>query len=574
MAFLILLVTPVVVIEIMKKYNMKNETWITSLLKNGASPTFRYYVGIDFINYLEENIVHIIEENKEAASIIHSLIKYHDYRYIAMYLHAITINNRIALKIFEQISRTNDNKIKGNKLSFELAYTCFCSTVLEKKIPTILVVSSPDEIFNQSNQVIAIYFIDPSLDTSILNFINKVGEHFGTFTEKQFDIPGLNALVRQGVVRTLFMPDGKSVVAKQNNSKKPGRLSKELINYEAILLRMGGQNSLYLGTTLKKRNIWLKIAQPFAAIWDGYSNKHYTLSLRIDGISLEDLLMNEHDQATRCEYLVHCRLILDALFDKCILWGDMSPRNILVQQTKQHISYTIFDFEKTQVTNEPVPIEKRVEYCRGQVCAEEFGILCTPEEMQECFHGYFNPGGWNFESEEALPFFQRPEVADILNGRSIHEVTLGMYNRVDHEMMNARIPDIDPVTGQRRFPGHLNFKVEHYLGCAGYENAGDYERKTTEVLIAAKHYNCYDTIVVLLTEVTDVIEAAFLRAEFECILHNRPTHDGIPPRQVVEILTNTIDIFYKSRNHETTFRDLSTTWKCRSRESEQHNGII
>ena len=546
----------------MKNIDINNKRWIISSLKNGVNPSFRYYMGTDFVNYLVKKIFRVIEEYNEASNIIYTLIKYHDYRYIAVYLHAIQYNDKIALKIIQQISKINDEK-ESNKLLFKLNYAYFCKMISGKRKANPLIISSLDKIFSQSNQGIAIYFIDSSLESTLIDFINKIGVDIGIFIEQQFDIPGLNALVRQGVVRTWFIPDGKVIVSKQNNPQKPGRLCKELFNYEAILFKMGGRNGLYLGNTLNKRDIWLKIAQPFAVIWDGYySKQHYALSLRIDGISLEDLLMNEHDHTIRCEYLAHCRLILDACFERGILWGDMSPRNILVQQTEQNITYYIFDFEKTQILNKNLSIEKRREYCRGQICVEEFGIICTAEEMQVCFYDYFNSKDWDFESKDTLCFPMRAEVADILNGRgsSTHDTTLGSYNQTDFEMMNARTPLTDPVTGERRFPGHLNFKVEHYLSCAGYKDASDYERKTTEILIAAKQHDCFDTIVIVLNELTDNVESAFLKAEFETILYKNSACCLMSLKGKNNMLANVIDILYSSRKHGEIFTNIPNQW--------------
>ncbi len=235
----------------------------------------------------------------------------------------------------------------------------------------------------------------------------------------------------------------------------------------------------------------------------------------------------------------------------------MSPRNILVQRTEQDVSYHIFDFEKTQVLNEPISIEDRQGHCRGQICAEELSIICTVDEVQECFRSYFNPKEWDFESEEGLPFPERPEVADILNRRDIRSVTLGKYNRTDREMMSARIPYACPATGGRKYPGQLNFKVEHYLSCAGYDNARHYECKTTEILIAAKRHNCHDTIVDLLAGATGRVESAFLKAEFEGILERGSIEYLEPPKQAIKKLMHIIDELYRTRENEDVFRSLS-----------------
>lgn len=549
---------------------------IIASLKEGANPSLRYQGNTKLLSNLAFKIVEKIKGKtnlEHILTIVLSLIKNQDYRFVADYLYARRTNKIEILNIFERLIAT-DNPPEINRLRYQLQLARFLSVVSCPGKADISIISHLEDLFSQSQQGTAIYLIDSSMESPLTALLHDVGVELGTFIEQQYNFPSLNALVRQGVVRAWVLPDGKAIVSKRDNPQKPGRFRKEQFNYKAILSRMEGKNTLHLDKTINKKNIFLKIAQPFAYIWDSNSRRNYALSIQSEGISLEDLLMEECDQAVRHDYLVHCRLILDTLFERGILWGDMSPRNILVQQTEQTISYHIFDFEKTQVMDEPISLEKRIEHCRGQICVEEFGIICTPEEMQICFHGYFNPEEWDFESEEALRFPQRPEVADILKGRGIHDVTLGKYNQTDREMMNARIPDIDPQTRKRGFPGHLNFKVEHYLSCAGYQNAGDYERKTTEILIAAKQYECFNSIVLLLTEATDIVESAFLKTEFDYILDNKSTEWVIPPKQSIKILTHTIDSFYQSRKDKKAFQNLSACWRTMIEEEELRNGTI
>lgn len=554
--------------------NSIQESLIASF-KESVNPSLRYHRNAALLADLALNILERIKGNgnpEHILTIIHGLIKNRDYRLVADYLYARRTNKKEILNIFERLIAT-DNPMEINRMRYQLAFARFLSAVPCPGKANISMVSHLDDVLSESLQGTAVYLSDSSMESPLIALLNDVGVELGIFIEQQYNFPGLNALIRQGVVRTWVLPDGKAIVSKRDNPQKPGRFRKEQFNYKAILSRMDGNTTLFLEKAIKK-DILLKIAQPFAYIWDGCSRRNYALSIQGDGISLEDLLMKERDQAARFDYLAHCRLILDTLYERGIIWGDMSPRNILVRQTDQAISYHIFDFEKTQVMDEPISIEKRREHCRGQICVEEFGIICTAEEMQKCFHGYFNPKEWDFESGEAPRFPQRPEVADILKGRGIHDVALGKYNQTDWDMMNARIPDIDPLTGERRFPGHLNFKVEHYLSCAGYQNAGDYERKTTEILIAAKRYDCYNTIVALLTEAADIVESAFLKTEFDYILDNKSTEWIIPPKQPIRMLTHTIDSFYRSRKDKKTFQNLSARWRTMIEEEELQNGRI
>jgi len=115
------------------------------------------------------------------------------------------------------------------------------------------------------------------------------------------------------------------------------------------------------------------------------------------------------------------------------------------------------------------------------------------------------------------------------------------------------MPDSDSA-GRIRFPSDLNFKVEHYLSCSDYEAPSDYDRKTTEILIAAKRHDCFDTLVMLLSRATARVENAFLKAEFEGILNNERGYNLIPPRRSVEALVRILDVLDRSRESATGFR--------------------
>ncbi len=562
---------PKLIIDKQKTTTEKNASVINLLadsLKKGANPSFRYNNSKEFLF----GIALCIEQNLRIATnpdrvlkIVNALIKNQDYRLVADYIYALHANKPEILKIFEKIIETND-PVEVNKLRYRLEYARFLDAVAAFRKANIKFVSSIDAIFSQSKSNIEVYLINPSMKPSLAALLNNTGVDLGIFIEQQYGLPGLNALIRQGVVRIWSLPDGKAVVSKRNNSQKPGRFQQEQLNYEFMMRRMGGKSELNLGQTLNGKNVWLEIVRPFAIIRDGYTDCCYALSMFIDGVSLEDLLIKEGNQSARHNYLAHYRLILDALYDKGIVWGDMSPRNIIVKQTEQNISYHILDFEKTQVMDKPISLENRKEYCRGQICAEELCAICSIEEAHECFRGYFNIKEWDFDSKKTSGFPKRPEVVDILYGRDIYNATLGEYNRTDREMINLLIHGTNPVNKKRRFPSHLKFKVEHYLSCANYADAKDYERKITEVLFAAKRYDCFGDIIVLLDEIISKVEGAFLKEEFENILAGKFPKYISPPQEIIGMLTDTIDIFYHLRKQKNKFLELYASKKASAKE--------
>lgn len=546
---------------IMKDKNEKDHSLqdlLISQLSKGANPSLRFLSSnlfkIDLAQQINKLLKKEVNLNK-IINIINILICDYDYRYVADYLYAINKNKKEILYLFENLTQTS-NPTEMNKIRYKLAYAFFLDKIGYPSRGEILQVSNIEEIFVESGKEIAIYFSNSYMKSSLLDLLKDVGMDLHVFIEHQYDLPSINALVRQGVVKIWSLPDGQVVVSKRSNPAKPGKFNKEQLNYEEILVKVGGKPKIWLGESSNGLNIWISVTQPFAVIRDGYSNSYYALSRYVNGESLEMLLMKESNKEIRECYLAHYRLLIDALFDKGILWGDMSPRNIIVEITQNDINYHILDFEKTEIMKGSITAKKRREYCRGQICVEELGIVCTLEEIKTCFHGYFNPENWDYDSKEALSFPERPEVADILARREIYNVSLGSYNKLDREVMNVRLPDSNPKTKERRFPGHINFKVEHYLSCAGYHAAKDYDCKTTEVLIAAKHHRLFDDVVTLLIDIVERIECAFVNQEFQYILNGKMSWFVSPPQQPINKLINIIDSLYNARNDVDTFKQV------------------
>ena len=194
--------------------------------------------------------------------------------------------------------------------------------------------------------------------------------------------------------------------------------------------------------------------------------------------TLEWVLLNEKCAKKRERYLVACRMVLDSLYEKGIVWGDMAPRNILVEMDGDIIKFFLLDFEKTYFTEESVPLSARIEHARGPMCVEEFGAICSQEEVEKCFRGYFFPSLWDYESIEPVDLIRsKREVLDILSGRGIKHPSVGKYNSTEREIMGVRFPFLR-LDGREEYPLHISFKIDHYFGA-------EYDRKTTEIFIFA-----------------------------------------------------------------------------------------
>lgn len=533
---------------------------LTTLLKNGANPALRYLRNSN----LPEDLAHMVTQYfKDQAELfehlpkITTLIKDYDYRLVAEYLAARQNRDEAILSVFYQILAA-DNPHQVGKQRYQLAYTHFVDTVGFPEEAKVSFTPRLDDVFSPRGNQLIIYQEDHQFEPPLLMLIKDVGAMFSKYIEQQYDVPGLNAVVRQGLVRTWHLPDGTPVISKRKNPLKKGRFRREQYNLNMLGERWGRLPIIVNNPKSTNNPVNVHIARPFAIIYDGYSDQHYALSEYVEGIPLEDILFIKRDSNARNRFLEHYRLVLDTLYEHGILWGDMSPRNILIKEQEQTISYTLVDFEKTQILNAPISIEQRIQHCRGQICVEELGVICPLDEVLECFKGYFDPSVWDLESRVILPFRPRPEIVDILRGRGhdVNNLTLGTYNSIDKAILGVRMPDFDPQTKERRFPGHLGFKVEHYLSCAENSEAGDYDRKTTEVLITAKQQKCFDEVVAQLAGLTDAVEQGYLRTEFADLLQGGFSGNVIPPRQEINNLTKILDMLYETRDNVSAFQSL------------------
>ncbi|MDX3025793.1 protein kinase family protein [Streptomyces acidiscabies] len=391
------------------------------------------------------------------------------------------------------------------------------------------------------------YVPDPEHRSVIGALLDAFGTGFADFVESRHEVPGPNARLRQGSVKSWHLPNGTRVISKRANPAKPGRFIQEQAAYRAIATRIAG--GIAFG---KDRH--LRLAPLLAAVRDGTSGHVYAVWQWVPGRTAESLLLapGEHTGLLR-DY----RDLLDALLERGILWGDLSPRNILVHGRTHHL----VDFEKTQVPGEDIPVPRgdRVAYCRGQIGVEELGVLCPQDEVRACLHGYLDPGTWDADAPGPVPFPPRPEVAAVLAGRGVTDWDLGTYNQADQQIWQVRSPDRDPTTGQPRYPGMVNFRVEHYLSCAGRTDADDYDRKTTEILIAGRRHGCFDDALQAVTDVVDEAERRFAVAEVAELLDGNDTGPVPAPHAAIRALVERIDALDTARHDPGCFRSACTT---------------
>lgn len=542
-----------------------------ALLQGGANAALRYHRSAALAAYLARRIEEAFAETQFPSTTLDvalTLITNVDYRLVPLFLQALRAGDAAVVNAFERIAATDDEG-ERKRLLYEAARARFSSSAQGGVAGEVVFVPRLEAVFSGSESGLTIYLDDPAWRPALLALLEDVSARLGDFIEQQFDLPGLNTVVRHGVVKKWFAPGGLAVVSKRENPHKPGRFRVEQSNYEAVLSRMDGRSrgQVRVGRA-GEGHVLLTVARPFAVIHDGYSGRRYALSDWHEGTPLEDLLLDEGAAEMRPFHLAHYRWLLDALYDRGIMWGDMSPRNIVVRYEGRDIVYHILDFEKTRVLDGPATVAERIAHCREYNCVEELGNVCTPREVGECFRGYCDWEGWELESAEAVPFAPRPKLADLLAGRGLRRATLGTYNRLDLEVMSVRAPTDDPATGQRLFPAHLNHKVENYLRGTDYKDFAEHDRKTTEILSAARRHGCFDAAVKVLTQATGRVENALLKAEFDGLLQQPPAYFLMPPRRVTDALVQTIDTLYQSREHAEDFTRL-----CERLNSDRSTGL-
>lgn len=372
---------------------------------------------------------------------------------------------------------------------------------------TIRTAANVTEMLDADSSEMQILSRDEEIREAIVELVELLGGDLGGFVEQQTDLSSVNALVRAGVVKQWLLPGGLAVVSKRANPHKPGRFlaEQELVTIARERLG-GGFGWCQLGTAATSGDIVLNILPAAILVKNPTCGRLYAISRWLKAPTMEEILMTEGDLNARRLLLRHARLILDALLDIGVLWHDMSPRNILVDKRGNSVCYHLVDFEKGEASPAPIGRDARAEFCRGQIGVEEFGVVCCPEEVALLLEGYYDPTLWQLSDERHLGFAMRPELAALFSARKISAVNVGAYNDLDLAVAQVRRPRV--TERGRWYPGHIGFRLEHYLSCAGAADAHDYDRKATEVLLAAEAAGNFDEAALALDEATRGLETA------------------------------------------------------------------
>ena len=402
-------------------------------------------------------------------------------------------------------------------------------------------VETLDEL--QSTEGPALLLLDPAVDGEVQALLASCETGIGEFIEQQFDLPGRNAVFRDGVVkRWALLPGGVRVVSKRDNGRKPGRLLKELKSLREILRRFGGETAASFPLAREGGSPRAVLGEPICILKDAGSSTCYAVWIEKPGESLEEILLQSAATKEASLHLNCYRRCLDTLFDHGIVWRDMSPRNILYSPQNGG-EYHLVDFEKVDFLDRSLDQAAREQAMRYQFCVEELGVIIPESSLLDVFGDLFAPASWDVGSSAPLPFLPRVEIAAVMEGRGLSSITLGDFNRLDRQIWDVRRPRPDGQGGLIRC-GLLGFRVEHYLSLFCGIDATDYDRKTTEILLAANAAGELLERVGELSEFIDTLETAVIIAEFEAILRSGDSRSIRRPESEAGQLCSTIDRMY------------------------------
>jgi predicted nucleotidyltransferase len=397
-------------------------------------------------------------------------------------------------------------------------------------------------VFNGEIETGYLVYWAGSRDEECLSLFEDAKWHLRALIDAQTDLPGINSLVREGLVKSLTLPTGRRVITKRNNPSKQGRFLSEQYNVSEIVSRLGlptQQSFVRVGSALH-----LQVIRPFAVVADCAEGAFYSFSNFEVHPTLEYILLTEKDAEKRHQYMSMARQVLEHLYSNGIVWGDMAPRNILVQEDGGITTFLLLDFEKTAFTDGVVPMTQRLEHARGPMCVEEFGAVCSLPEVVQCFDGYFDPADWNEFDASPIPFAKpKREVMDILKSNGCASPTIGQYNKMEGLMIEVRFPFVGEDDALR-LPLHTSFKVDHYLGA-------EYDRRTTELFMKAKSYGYLTQAVDALNAVLQGLETEKILSQVEARLNITKTE---PLNPSASRLAAAIDLLYESGKDSCQFK--------------------
>lgn len=506
---------------------------IKKIILGSNNLSLSYYINESLINDLSLIITEFligVNDKEIVMDNIKQIIDKYDYRILSDYLRSIKLNEDVSLF----------NRIDSDRPDYYISqYTC--GFFNEQSIDLVEKNSLP-ELFSETGENYCFYAKNSNGKQIIDCLVKDSNGNIGLYIEYQKDLAGMFSLVRKGLIKKIQLADGRYIITKRNNPEKKGKFENEQKIVSEVSKRLGfGINS-----KIKYSDFCLSLVSPLAVIAMPCFDTYYSVMLYQPGRTLEEILLAERDAQTRAFHFKNIRQILETLYNNGIIWTDMAPRNIIVDETEDIPTYYILDFEKSKILSEAATKKEIEEHLRGPVCAEEFGAVCSLNELKQIFD--FDPDKWDLSSKESIPF-EKPkrELFAIFEGRNQHSFTFGQYNKLEQEVLKVRLPIIS--SNQIFYPLHCSFKVDHYLGA-------DYDRKLTEVFLSANSFNMFVPVIKIIETLLELLENRIITGEFISLCSAKADAPSNTYKVSTEKLKDIIDSLYSLKDNKKLFSEF------------------
>lgn len=398
---------------------------------------------------------------------------------------------------------------------------------------------------------------DLAVAKELQEFLTKIEGNFTQFYKAQFDLPGINSLVRRGLVKDLYLESGTRLVIKRDNPDKANRFRTEQENIAVLSEKLELKRAFdcrEIDKLSDGRRLDIQLVRPIAVLSDKQNKVFYSFMPFYEGQTLEEVLRSLKDDEQE-PYLEAVNKLLEFLYSQGVEWGDFAPRNILVSKSNEsELLLTILDFEKTRLMDSPMSFEEKVEHCRGPMCVEEFGALCDLKKLKSTFDPYFNPDSWDTETTDPVPFKKpKRELKAIFEARKLSNPNLGDYNRLEKDVLGVRLP-VELENGERLYPLEANFKIDHYFG-------PDYDRKLTEIFLYANSEGNLDKVIELVNRGNRIVDDQMFLVDLQKLFPRSAPQIFADDRQEKGLLLSLVDDLEKARIDGVAFEPVIERYK-------------
>lgn len=296
---------------------------IKSIILNSNNASLSYYSNKALINDLSTIVTEMIIDVSDKENIISNLEKIasdYDYRVLADYIKHVNLFRNTSLFDFS-------NKEKSQLLDHNIS--CNSASTFEKSDIPAIQKDSLSELFCESGKD-SYFYVKNTLGKHIIdNLIKDSKGNIASYIELQKDLAGMFSLVRKGLIKKIQLSDGKYIITKRNNPEKVGKFENE----QKIISEISKRLNFCDNNKIKCDDFYLSLINSLAIIGLPNCSAYYSVMMYQPGRTLEEILLSEKDSKTRQFHFKNIHNILEILYGKGIIWTDMAPRNIIVDET-------------------------------------------------------------------------------------------------------------------------------------------------------------------------------------------------------------------------------------------------